>query len=281
MATDYILLLGKEGNISQSFQKILASDSRFKYSVLSYSELRKLVEERGFREYLFNITELHPRLNIWVVYCCGVTSSHVSFQTLRTANIDFPTHILHAILGTKVRLVTFGTIMENFIAFSESNPYLHSKLIFSQGLSLVDTSAYLHIRLHTLYGGVNLQPHMFLGQLFNSLKSREDFVMSKGEQKREYHHIDDDLAVCLQLILSQRSGTFEINSGKPIKLIDLANSVYEYFLPTGRVLPILESSPFDIFEMNFEPISSIHTDSVIFRDPIDGVIDYFLDIDIY
>lgn len=281
MATNYVLLLGKDGNVSQSFQSLMAADSRFKYSALSYLELKKLVEENMLEEYFSNITKSYPQLNFWVVYCCGITSPNAPSMNLRAANIDLPMRVLTAILGSNARLVTFGTIMENYITICENNPYLHSKLLFSQGLSTINRSSYLHIRLHTLYGGMKLQSHMFLGQLYNSLKSQKDFIMSRGEQKREYHHIDDDVSICLRLILLEKSGIVEINSGQPIRLIDLANAVYDFFLPIGRVLPILESPQFEIFEMNFKPMSSFDAKPVVFRDPIDGVIDYFREKPIY
>ena len=70
---------------------------------------------------------------------------------------------------------------------------------------------------------------MFLGQIMNSLRSNSIFKMSSGNQLREYHHIDDILK-CIELILKKNgAGIINLNHGKPVRLIDLAQFLFRFF----------------------------------------------------
>ena len=109
----------------------------------------------------------------------------------------------------------------------------------------------LHCRLHTLYGG-EPKDHMFLGQIVNAIRSNSVFSMSSGEQLREYHHVDDiaeSLATIVNSDWSLWSPILEINSGQPLKLLDLAMAIFNafknriyyklanYFSPRVKILP--------------------------------------------
>src|SRR5262249_52218512 len=89
---------------------------------------------------------------------------------------------------------------------------------------------FMHVRMHTIYGSAP-KAHMFLGQILTSLQNGTPFCMSSGEQLREYHHADD-IAVAITGILARQwdFGTIiELNSGNPVRLIDLARQVFRAF----------------------------------------------------
>ena len=88
---------------------------------------------------------------------------------------------------------------------------------------------FLHIRLHTLYGGV-VKPYMFLGQVLQSLRSGTPFSMSSGDQLREYHHVEDVGESVARLMGSGwREGAMDLSAGAPLSLASFAKAIYAHF----------------------------------------------------
>ena len=212
---------------------------------------------------------------IRVFNCAGITNTSSNPIHLQDLNFKMPRNLLTYCNGKDMQVVTFGSVMENFAKYSETNNYLKSKISLRNWIvENFNTSKFsLHLQMHTLYGGMRVQQHMFLGQIIESIRRQELFRMSAGNQIREYHHIDDDVAA-LKILLSQsKSGIQSISHGSPIKLSDLAQYIFSTFgiedlLSIGQ----LESSNYENQDVVFEP--NIDFTPVNFRETKVGVVNW-------
>ena len=167
-----------------------------------------------------------------VVNTVGILDPKKSQSQIEKVNVDFPLKLLDAIEPCNGRLATFGTILEEFPDLCEFNPYLASKLKLSNALRATESnvaSNFVHFRLHTWYGGLHLQPHMFLGEMINAINSNEVFHMSSGKQLREYHHIEDDVDCIIQLLENNMGGILQINHGDARPISEIAQNIFRYF----------------------------------------------------
>lgn len=167
-----------------------------------------------------------------VIFANGITDARAPESKIRFSNFDFPRRIISEQDQPGRRYITFGTAMEHFPDICAQNPYLHSKFDLGQWMSAkANPEKYLHVKLHTLYGGA-LKPHMFLGQMAMAIRTGSEFRMSAGNQLREYHHVDDVAASLGSLILGSghpQSSAIDISSGQPLKLSELAKAVFKAF----------------------------------------------------
>jgi nucleoside-diphosphate-sugar epimerase len=219
---------------------------------------------------------LNPSVPTDFIFCNGVTDPHQNFKAIYYSNLEFPERVVSAFQNFQNRFLTFGTIMEHFTKLCAQNSYLNSKLKLSQWVMKHSKTAetpgtFLHLRLHTLYGGIP-KPHMFLGQIIQSIRTDTPFEMSSGEQLREYHHVDDIAASVVHLLEQEWiwAPLLEMNSGEPLKLVDLAKTVFKAFgkeklLKVGSLIRSnyenldfkFERSPQTILRSNREPIMGI------------------------
>lgn len=162
-----------------------------------------------------------------VIVAAGITSAYCPTEELEEINFKLPANIHEALNGRRARLVTIGTAMERMQP--NQNEYVKSKTRLGQMCTQANDKNWLHIRLHTIYGGREPNKGMFLGQILASLNSSAPFVMSSGFQFREYQNLDDISLSAGQLILGRASGVQEICYGMPIRLRQLAAAVFQAF----------------------------------------------------
>jgi hypothetical protein len=174
-----------------------------------------------------------------VVIANGLTNPKLDPRLIQNANVEFPKALVEVLEDIRgFRLMTLGTIFENFPRACESNPYLRSKLelgdfVSRNAFTRQGAARFMHVRLHTVYGD-KLAPHMFLGQMLEAIRSDKPFAMSSGEQMREYHHADD-IAVALDGLIEREWGVApltpvqQLSSGEPVRLADLARAVFRAF----------------------------------------------------
>lgn len=160
-----------------------------------------------------------------IFIACGITNNNET-NDLIDINFMLPRNIFLAIKNEPVTVITFGSILETLMP--NFNSYSKSKKMLSDFIKGLETSvlSYLHIRLHTLYGGEKIHQHMFLGQMLDAINSNSIFRMTAGNQLREYHHINDVMIGIDWLIENSHSGIINFNNGKPIQLIHLAESIF-------------------------------------------------------
>jgi hypothetical protein len=77
--------------------------------------------------------------------------------------------------------VTIGSVLDHFPVY-----YLASKMTLWAHIKNLSTDPRLlgriaHLRAHTCYGGAPAS-HLFLGQMYDSLRAGQPFRMSEGQQ---------------------------------------------------------------------------------------------------
>lgn len=162
-----------------------------------------------------------------IFIAAGLLDPKLSQEAHLNVNYLLPKHIIEATSHLGLKVVTFGTIMEELV--STQNAYINSKTMLGNYISNLSNINALHIRIHTLYGVGLPSPFMFLGQLYNSLKNESIFKMSPGNQLREYHHIDDEVEAIHTLINNNANGCFNLSHGQSVKLKDIANYIFKEF----------------------------------------------------
>lgn len=270
------LILGESGNLSRAIQKVLSNSETM---VLNRAEIESWIEEDGvdtISNFISNLRELPEG----VFNAAGIIDPAKSTLDLNRVNFQLPRNLLEATNHLEIPLYTFGSIMERDETCRVSNNYLYSKRKFKSyidSLGKAKKGFHLHFLVHTWYGVEKIPEHMFLGQIVKSLIEKKTFSMSSGTQMREYHHIEDDIKVVLDLVKNKHYGVIEINHGTPIELRNLAIAIYSHF-DCMQLLSIDAS-----INQNDESRTSFYQGAVInskyhFRDQKAGVVQYIKEL---
>lgn len=142
-------------------------------------------------------------------------------------NVELPVRVIEGACAAGLRVVTFGTVMERLVA--HPNAYVAAKAELGRQVAerAAAGDAVTHLQVHTLYGGGDPSPFMFLGQLCSALREGRPFEMSPGRQLREYHHVDDDVAAIHAVLDAGVSGVLALSHGSPCTLLELATRVFQ------------------------------------------------------
>jgi nucleoside-diphosphate-sugar epimerase len=263
-----ILLVGSKGVLSKALQEEF---SGYSMQIVGSDEASKWANPEGIKvmEDYFNRLNIQPKL---IFNAAGILDPQVNDYILQSANFYLPKNLLTFCQKNHTKLVTFGTVMETFDGISQSNPYLYSKRLFYEYIEDKKSSLvnFLHLQIHTWYGGVKLHPHMFLGQMYQALKNRSEFHMTAGNQLREYHHISDDVSAVAHLLEANLDGVFQVNHGKSISLKEIAESTFHYFgLSDLLRIGSVEGPVYDVFESNFTLPKQLQ--HFVFRNTLEGI----------
>lgn len=190
-------------------------------------------------------------------------------------NVNLPQNIMDGATRLGLKVITFGTIMEEMAGPASVNPYIDSKV--KLGELIQDASRrgveVLHLRIHTLYGGGAPDRFMFLGQLLEALQKREVFRMSGGTQLREYHHIEDEVAAISALAQSGITGVLNLNHGAPVRLVDIAEYIFGRFgCPDDLKVGVIASAATENYTQRFERPPVLK--EARFRDTLESLFDY-------
>jgi nucleoside-diphosphate-sugar epimerase len=219
--------------------------------------------------------------NVDIVFASGLTDPNASTQDLVRANVERPIGLIEATRRRKeFRYLTIGSVLETFSGLTESNRYLASKAALWAGIKRLAAEPQLegrimHLRGHTFYGGAPA-PHLFLGQMFDSLRTLLPFHMSEGHQLREYAHVDD-VALSIIALLGRswnEPAAMDLSTGTPVKLSELAHAVFQAFNcePLLR-LGTLPTPEGENLHMRFPRSPAWLLGRP--RPPIEGIIDWF------
>jgi nucleoside-diphosphate-sugar epimerase len=171
-----------------------------------------------------------------IVFASGLTDPNASATDLALANVEQPIGVIEATVDWKqYRYLSIGSILETRFSLAQSNRYLASKMALWTHIERLAVDSRLngrimHLRGHTFYGGAPA-PHLFLGQMYGSLREARAFRMSEGRQLREYAHVDDVAWSIVSLLARSWTGpvAIDLNSGEPVRLSDLARAVFRAF----------------------------------------------------
>ena len=217
-----VFLFGASGQLGSAILKTLPTATPLQHNAPG----------RAIRQIQSHSAKSEP---ILVIFASGLTDPRCSYQDLHQANVIFPKTIIEQLSDfSRIRFLTFGTVLENFVGVCEGNPYLKTKLEFGDWISHCSKTDPLegrlsHIRLQTLYSS-KLKSHMFLGQIAEALKNKTVFKMTSGNQWREYQHTDDVAAIVQMLIQTQKWPTkVDLSFGQAFQLKDLAREIFSAF----------------------------------------------------
>lgn len=265
-----VFILGENGNLAKAMNDV-------------YQNI-ELIPRHKYLDWIDNPENFRILFKAWnnpndvinIVNCAGIIDPHQNQLEIDRINYSLPLFLSEQSQLLDFRLTTFGTIMENFESYCQSNPYLMSKHRFFQAFSGNQdwVKKNVHIQLHTHYGGRKIQPKMFLGQIFDSIKNQRGFEMSQGNQLREYHHLEDDVRVIYGMMEREYSGVKSISHGEPIKLMELAYEIFTYFNAEHLLhiakLPSVESDNSSVIFHREE-----HVLGYQFRPTLPNVFDWF------
>lgn len=274
-----VIIFGHKGQLGSAILRALSTHRREESDLICFDmaetsgrspdslgcEIRKLIA---------------PEETAYIIFANGITNPLANYDDLIYSNYTLPSELMFNTRDYQnLRYITFGTIQEHFPDLCKNNSYLKSKL--DLGTKVAELNALflngraIHLRLHTLYGN-HFPPHMFLGQILQSLKTNQQFNMSHGQQLREYHHIDDItksvLSIMSNQILSQ--APLAISHGRPIKICDIAIQIFRYFNKEPLLfIGVKPADPSENKAKKFERSPDYLLPS--FRDPLDGILECF------
>jgi nucleoside-diphosphate-sugar epimerase len=209
-----------------------------------------------------------------VIYiAAGILDPSESEEAHNLVNFILPRNIIKGTMKLGIKVVAFGSVMDQFISGNSKNFYYLSKKRLSNFINnLPDKSYILFIKLHTIYGGGPPNEHMFLGGLIKSLMTGKPFYTTDGNQLREYHHIDDEICAIKKLIDLDKKGEIILSHGKPILLKNLAIDIFsEFKRPELLVLGSLPQNSSENFNIVFDPL--IDLIGIKFRDTCPAIIE--------
>ena len=202
----------------------------------------------------------------------GLLNPNSSSEDLYKVNYNLPKNILKGTSQLGVKVVTFGTIMEDNV-ITENN-YIQSKLALSEFISASsEIDLALHLKIHTLFGVGMPSPFMFLGQMLSAICQGQVFKMTSGNQLREYHHVVDEVRAIREAVEQNQLGVLNLSHGIPVRLKDVAKAVFKrmdrkLLLSVGVVPePIKENYDLTYNRSNFLKRTQ-------FRDSIPAIVEY-------
>jgi nucleoside-diphosphate-sugar epimerase len=174
--------------------------------------------------------------NADIIFASGLTDPNALAADLAVANVDQPVGVIEATIDRmQFRYLTIGSVLETFSGLTTSNRYLASKRALWARIEdlaadpLLD-GRIMHLRGHTFYGGAPA-PHLFLGQMYQSLRTGRPFCMTEGRQLREYAHVDD-VALSIVALLAHTwtaPAAIDLSTGEPVRLSELARAIFRAF----------------------------------------------------
>ncbi|MDP9812927.1 nucleoside-diphosphate-sugar epimerase [Rhizobium tibeticum] len=212
--------------------------------------------------------------NSIIYIASGLLDPKLDAADLMRVNYHLPMNIMEGVADLGIRVVTFGTVLETLFSGS-GNHYVQSKRALcgyvEQAVS--NRRDVAHLRLHTLYGIGDPAPFMFLGLVFNALRSRAPFEMTLGRQLREYHHFTDEADAIHRFTQDWKPGVTELNHGQPVTLKDIATTLFSAFdveslLRVGALPEPAEEN----YEKSFQKPEFLA--NCTFRDTLPGVVEY-------
>lgn len=208
-----------------------------------------------------------------VFVTCGLLDPKLPRAEHQAVNYRLPRNVIAGVAPLGLSVVTFGTVMESLLA--THNPYIDSKAALGRHVAELAAAgrAVTHVRVHTLFGGGEPSPFMFLGLMLAALRERAPFNMTLGKQLREYHHIDDEARAIALLEAAQVRGVLDLSSGEALSLHQLASAVFAACgaTPQLRVGALPEPA-----EENYDTVFARHPllGPAAYRPALPAIVDY-------
>jgi nucleoside-diphosphate-sugar epimerase len=279
-----VLLFGANGNLGAALRRQLTATGHSVQGIAWRDVAEWLDHSSKTQEQCIRaaVSEIAAD-NFDILFANGLTDPRQPAQCLFRSNTQFPQSVIAATRCIRgCRYVTFGSVLERLGGDMANNAYATSKIKLAEWVKeQVERNStnwnlkgrIIHLQIHTLYGGLEPAPHMFLGQLVAALRLHQPFAMSTGQQLREYHHVDD-VAGSVNRLLSFSPWPLDpiltLSSGQPVQLGALARAVFEAagrtsdlrigVLPTDKAENLKQTfaaSPAWLLDPSREPIRGV------------------------
>jgi hypothetical protein len=258
-------ILGSSGLIGTAIGQELDKQS---VKVVSRNEYKHWIDPARFMSFLIE-NQVYSGDSFYV--CTGVTDPSSHQNLLQLYNCDIPLSILKGSIRRDFRVITFGSIQENFRV---ENNYVQSKKDFlKQSLEMGELAGHMHFQLHTIYGIHAPKNYMLLGKVLEAIRDNSILRMTSGEQYREYWHaIDIAKFVVSHDWIDNTDRIIPISSGHPLRIKDLVTSIFvKYSLERLLSLGYIPDDPNESYTLDmFKPSIA----AMYMRNPIRGVHEY-------
>ena len=262
-----ILITGGAGYLGSFLVKSLREKGADVYNISKEA----VASEHDFPVDITNFDELDPiiqQINPDIVYHLAANISRNRnfsiFENMLQVNVIGTFNLLESLKQTDYKQFIFTSTSEiygnNASPFHEDllpmpvSPYSLTKVMAEQLIKTFSQQYnrnYTILRLFNFYGK-NMSEDFFISQMINNLRRGEDFLMTKGEQKRDFIFVED---VVRALILAAEkpdacNETFNVCSGVGSPLASLATMINIKIDGTAKVkigaLPYREN---EVWEM--------------------------------
>lgn len=255
------MVLGANGILGSSIIKLLNVPSKNVISRDTYLNWSDTSDEYK----ILNDLKKFDLNKVDIFVGVGVTDPRIDPKFLWALNYHLPLNLINATIDSGCRIITFGTIHENFTI---SNEYFASKRALGEFIRNTERLDHTrHFLLHTLYNNNPPSEHMFLGQIYKALQAGEPFSMSRGEQLREFHHVDDITNSVCTLLQGRETRSQDISAGTGIQISELAKKIFLAFGALDNLkLGVFPSPTGDNFDTVFSMTGGLRRSD--FRDPV-------------
>jgi nucleoside-diphosphate-sugar epimerase len=258
-------ILGASGLIGTAIVRELDKQA---LKVVPRNEYENWVDPARFFSFL---TENQVNSGDTFYICSGVTDPNSDQNLLQLHNCGIPLSVLKGSINNRFRVITFGSIQENFRVV---NNYVQSKRDFLRlSLEMGELTRHVHFQLHTIYGFHTPKSYMLLGKVLEAIRHNSKLKMTSGEQFREYWHATDIAKfVISQTRIDSTDKIIPISSGHPLRLKDLVTSIFAKYSLNGLLsLGSIPDDPNESYTLDmFKPSIAAN----YMRDPILGVHEY-------
>jgi len=200
--------------------------------------------------------------------CFGNTNSKVGLEHLMKVNCLWPLLIAKRAMNREIRVISYGSALESM---GIDNDYFSSKREFDTQLKRIRIdNLSTRIKLHTLYSDARPHAHMFLGQVYLSIRDKIPFNMTSGRQLREFHYVDDVIQSLAHALRDKTVVDLEISHGKPNRLNQMAEYLFNSFKLRNLLnIAALPESINDNYTKIFEP--ALDFKKVLYREPLSSI----------
>lgn len=218
-----VIALKREGS---SLQKVKAIAEQLHFVNSEQLDFEKLFHENRGIDAIIHLATCYGRHN-------------ESISDIFTANVSFPLHLLEAAnrAGVKVFLST-DTTLDPFL-----NSYALSKNQFMQcGKFIAERGSihFINIRLEHFYGAGDDETKFPTHVIKSCLSNLTELKLTKGEQKRDFVHIDDVVSAYMTLLhasptLDAPYATFDLGTGKTVSIREFVEAVHSLIGSTTQL----------------------------------------------
>tara|TARA_B100001059_G_C17811657_1_gene572669 strand:+ start:490 stop:1281 length:792 start_codon:yes stop_codon:yes gene_type:complete len=205
-----------------NYESFLVGRSRLSAALMELLPNANYLEKNDLSKLINNKDHYLPENSI-IFYTSAVTDPSLDTNLINKVNYLTPI-TLHQCISSQSKLITFGTVLERL--YPNLNSYVISKNCLNEYSKKFQN--FLHFQLHTLYGIGKPKSHMFLGQIYDSIKNKKKLRMTSGMQYREYQNINLVANEILNRIFIEDTEKL-ITFGLQVRLKDIAKNIFNHF----------------------------------------------------